>query len=337
MFNQSPIENLYNDPEITEIMVNGIEPIYIEKRGKLQQTDVRFESEAQLLQFIQELVQSVGRYIDEMNPLAHIGLPDGSQVTALLQAVVINGPSLTIRKAINRAISWEDLVNYGSVTPKMVELLEAIMKAKLNVVVAGGTQSGKTTIINALSEFIPHDERLVTVEHLHELQLRHPHVVRLVPRGADNDGKGEVTVRDLMITATMMRADRFLMAEVRGTEVWDMLQAMSSGHEGSLFGIHATSIHDVLERLEMMATAATNLPLLQIRAKMAQSVQVIIQQMRLADGKRKIVTIAEVVGFKNNVIELGDIVRLEGNELRFTGYVPSFAQRLGLGEDFFKS
>ena len=343
--NFHPIDSLLNDPEVMEIMVNGHESIYYEKRGKLHESDLKFESEEQVIKLIQSVAQAIGREIDDMNPMMHVRLPDGSQFNAVLPTITPNGACITIRKAINKEFSWDELIAFGSVDAKTVELLQAIVQAKLNFVVAGGTASGKTTILNALTEFIPHDQRIIAIEGLGELKARHPHVIKLESRGADNEGRGEVTPTDLIINATMMRADRLLMAEVRGREVWDMLQVMSSGHDGSAFGMHATSIQDVLERIEMMATAATNLPLLQIRAKMAQSVQVIIQQMRLADGKRKIVTIAEVLGFKNNLIELQDIVRFESTgikdgqvlgDFQFTGNVPSFASRLNLSEEFFK-
>jgi pilus assembly protein CpaF len=343
--NLQPIDSLISDPEVTEVMINGLEHVYVEKRGKLQETNVKFETEEQLLGLIQNLVQGLGREVNEMNPMVDVRLPDGSRFNVVLPPIAINGPSVTIRKTMRQAISWDDLISFRALSPKTRDLLRAIMQAGLNVVVAGGTSSGKTTILNALTEFIPHDERIVTVERIAELQVRHPHVISLETRPPNSEGQGEVTMRDLIINATMMRADRLLMAEVRGGEVWDMLQAMSGGHDGSAFGMHATSVQDVLERIEMMATAATNLPLLQIRAKMAQSIQVIVQQLRLNEGSRKIVTIAEVTGLKNNLIETRDIVRFEESgmkdgkvmgEFQFTGYVPSFASRLNLSEDFFR-
>jgi pilus assembly protein CpaF len=344
-FNFAPLESLLNDPEVTEIMVNGADAIYFEKRGKLQEADVKFQSDEELIGLIQSLVKSQGREVNEMNPMVDLRLPDGLRFNAVLPPIAVHGPCVTIHKPIAKEWTWDELIGFGSLNAKMHELLKAIMASKLNVVVGGGTQSGKTTILNALSELIPADERIVTVENFLELKLRHPHVVRLETRHANAAGQGEVTMTDLIIQASMMRADRLMMAQAQGKEIWDILRAMSGGFDGTTFGIHATSVLDVLERIEMMATVATNLPLLQIRAKMAQSIQVIIQQMRLADGKRKIVTIAEVVGFKNNVIELQDIVRFESTgikdgqvlgDFQFTGNVPGFASRLKLGDDFFQ-
>lgn len=334
--NLNPIESLLQDPDVTEIMVNSTDAVYIEKNGKLLKTDVRFETEEQLTNLIQMIVHELGRQVNTANPMVNVRMPDGSRFNAVLPPIAVNGPVLTIRKAITRALTWDELTNYGAVTPKIMSLLDAMVKANLSMVVSGGTGSGKTTIINALSEFIPHDERIVAAERMTELQLRHPHVIHLEARPGNSDGE-EVTVTDLIINATMMRPDRLLMAEVVGDEIWAMLQVMSSGYDGTIFGIHATSVQDALERIELMATAATNLPLLQIRSKIAQSIQVIVQQTRMSDGKRRIVTISEVTGLKNSVVETQDIMRYEDGIFRFTGYVPTFVSRLGLDEDFFNS
>lgn len=338
------LKALLADPDVTEIMVNGMHGVFVEKKGQIVQTDISFENEAEIEDLIQRIVTPMGRAIDESRPIVDARLPDGSRVNAVIRPTALTGPTLTLRKFRKMDLTWEQLIGYGSVNQKLVDFLRASVQARVNMIVAGGTNSGKTTILNALSEFIPANERIVTAETTAELQLRHGHVIVLETRPPDSEGKGEITMTDLIVNAPRMRADRIISGEVRGGEAWDMLQVMASGFDGSMFTIHANNARDVLERLETMSTAATSLPLLQIRAKIAQGVQLIVQQQRMREGSRKIVAVTEVIGLKNNVIELQDIFRYEPSAeaegritgaLRPTGEVPSFAQRLDLPADFF--
>ncbi len=342
--NLDPIEALLADPEVTEIMVNGLHGVYVEKRGQMILTDIHFANERQIEDLIQRIVRPMGRAIDESHPIVDARLPDGSRINAVVRPIAVTGPTLTLRKFKSMDLSWDQLIGYGSVNEKAVEFLRASVAARTNMVVAGGTNSGKTTILNALSEFIPANERIITAEVTAELALRHNHVIVLEARPPDHEGKGEITMTDLVVNAQRMRADRIISGEVRSGEAWDMLQVMTEGFDGSMFTIHANNARDVLERLETLSTAATHLPLLQIRAKIAQGVQLISQSLHLHDGSRKLVALTEVVGLNNNVIELQDIFRYEQigeqdghilGELRLTGVVPSFADRLDLPADFF--
>lgn len=341
-----PIDPLLADPDVTEVMVNGMNGVYIEKNGQTIKTDVQFDNEAQIVNLIQRIVTPLGRTIDERSPIVDARLPDGSRVNAVIRPIALDGPALTLRKFSHMNLTWEQLIGFGSVNEKLVEFLRACVRARLNMVIAGGTNAGKTTIMNALSEFIPADERIVTAEVTAELFLRHGHVVAMETRPPDGDGLGEITITDLIVNAQRMRPDRIISGEVRGGEAWDMLQAMTLGYDGSMFTIHANNVRDVLERLETMSTATTSLPLLQIRAKIAQGVNLIVQQLLLQGGGRKIVTVTEVIGMKNNVIELQDIGRFEPTgkadgriigEFRLTGETPTFADRLELPDGFFEA
>ena len=342
----SMLEPLLEDPNITEIMVNGTEAVYVEKAGKLIKTDVRFETEDEVLNVIQAIVGAIGREINERTPIVDARLPDGSRVNAVIRPVALVGPTLTLRKmAYGRHLTWENVLEYGSLDERVFAFLQACVRAKRNIVVSGGTASGKTTILNLLSELIPDDERIVTAEVMAELMLRHPHVVGMETRPADGDGKGEVTITELIVNAQRMRPNRIISGEVQGGEAWDMLKVMTMGYDGSMFTIHATNTQDAIERLEMMCTQASNLPLLQIRATIAQGIDIITQQNLLDPAGRRIVTIAEVLGLRNNVIETQDIFRFvptgvaDGKvvgEFRLTGYVPTFADQLRLGEGYFE-
>ncbi|MCA9913766.1 MAG: CpaF family protein [Anaerolineae bacterium] len=338
------LEPLLADSDVMEIMVNSTEGVFVERRGKIEDAGVRFKDEEEIVTIAQQIARAVGREWDDRLPMIDVRLPDGSRMNIVLRPVAINGPLLTLRKMSHMDLTWKQLVQFGSVSPEIVTFLQAVVRGRCNLVMAGGTGSGKTTIINALSEFIPHDERVVTVEQLASLQLRHPHVIGLETRPADADCRGEVTLHDLVVNAQKMRPDRIISSDVRGVEAWQLLHVMSEGYDGSMFTIHATSVSDVLERLEMLSTAATNLPLLQIRTRIAQGIDVIAQQLRLRDGSRKIVAISEVVGLKNNVIETQDIFRFEvtgekdgriQGQFRKTGYVPSFANLLDLPQEFY--
>jgi pilus assembly protein CpaF len=346
-----PLEDLLGDPDITAIMVNGTRGVYIEKHGQLSQVDIHFPTEDHVINLINRILEALKLEMDERYPLLDERLPDGSRINVSLRPVAITGPSLTLRKTLQHRLTWPELLAYGSVSEKIVQFLEACVRANLNMVIAGGTNSGKTTIINALSEFIPPDQRIITVEQTATLNLRHPHVVSLEARPASPSGHAVIGLRDLIHHAQKMRPSRIISSDVMGQEAWDMLHVMSMGYEGSMFTMHATSPEDVLSRLELMATASTNLPLLQIRAMIAQSLHVIIQQLQIGDGTRKIVAITEVTGLKNNLIEMRDIFRwqvatnatpdtrdekgrIPGNFIS-TGYRPSFAHRLHLPDDFF--
>ena len=339
-----PLEPLLEDPDVTEIMVNGLQGVYIYKNGQLVKTDVQFETEEQIVDLVHRIIAPLGRTIHTRSPIVDVRLSDGSRINAVIRPVALFGPTLTISKFLKYDLTWDQLIGFGSVTQQVVDFLRAAVEAKQNIIVAGGTNSGKTTILNALSEFIPHDERVVTAETTAQLFLRHPHVVAMETVPPDPDGNGEITMTDLIMNAQRMFASRIISSEVLGADAWDMLQAMSLGYEGSMFNIHANNVRDTLERLETMSTVATSLPLLSIRAKIAQAVDLIVQQLRLKDGSRKIVSITEVVGFRNNSIELNDIFRFrevgeEGGKIigkmQLTGEIPTFADQLDLPADFF--
>ena len=340
-----PLETLLEDPDITEIMINGMNSVYIEKGGKLQLVDVQFKSEEHILHIIKLILSAVGREISPRNPIQDVRLPDGSRVHAAIPPVAVNGPLLTIRKFPANPFQSADLIRFGSYTEKIEQFIQAAVQARLNLVVSGGTASGKTTVLNIIAGFIPHDERIVTAETITQLRLRHPHVVSLESIPPDADGVGGIDTATLIRSAYRMRPDRILTSDVSSGEAWEMLQAMSQGHDGCMFAMHANNIQDALERIEMMATATTNLPLLQIRSRIAQSVHLILQQNRLSDGTRKIITIAEVRGLRDNLVETRDLMRFEVagtdengklvGDFVWTGHRPQFAERLNLPEDFF--
>lgn len=344
--NLGKLEPLLEDPHITEIMINGTRGVYIVKHGELIKTDITFEFEDHVERIIKVILSAIGQEIDERTPMIDTRLPDGSRVNAVIRPTAVSGPSLTLRRFPSHQFTWDELIGFGSVDENIVEFLQSCVAARRNIIVAGGTSSGKTTIFNAISELIPANERIITAEKMVQLRIRHEHVVALETRQPDFDGKGEITMQDLIRNAQGMRPDRILTSDVSGSEAWDMLEVMTNGYDGSMFTMHATSIHDVLERLEMMCTMATSLPLVPIRAKIAQAVDIIVLQMRGSDGTRKIVNIAEVVGLKNNVIETQDIFRFEATgerdgrvvgEFKRTGYRPTFADRLDLPGDFFEA
>lgn len=343
-FELGPLEELLEDPEISEIMVNGTANIYVEKRGKMIETDLKFESEEEILVTIQGIIKPLGRTISEKSPIVDARLSDGTLINAVIPPIALTGSTLTLRKFNKGELTIEQLIRFGSWSEKVVEFLRACVEVHLNLIVSGGTSSGKTTIFNTISEFIPDDERIVSVETRAELNLRHKHLVALETRPANPEGEGEISIGRLISNATRMRPDRIIAGEVRGGEVWDILQVMTSGYDGSMFTIHANDVSDALDRIELWSTAATSLPLLQIRGKIAQGIHVIVQQNRLPDGTRRITDISEVVGLKNSNIETRSIMtyvptgqengRTVG-EFRFTGYIPTFAKRLTLRENFF--
>jgi len=307
-----PIEPLVQDPTINDILVNRCDRIYVERAGKLELTDVRFRDEAHLRKVIEKIVTGVGRRIDESSPMCDCRLLDGSRVNAIIPPLALDGSSLSIRKFSKDKLQIEDLVNTRSLTPEIAELLQGIVESRLNVVIAGGTGSGKTTILNILSGFIPGDERIITIEDAAELQLRQDHVVRLETRPPNVEGKGEVNQRDLVKNCLRMRPDRIVMGECRGAETLDMLQAMNTGHDGSLTTIHANSPRDALTRIEtLVALAGLNISSKGLRHYISSAVDVILQMTRLSDGSRKVTSLQEITGMEGEIITLQEIFKFE--------------------------
>jgi pilus assembly protein CpaF len=303
-----PLEPLLSDPAITEIMVNGPNQVYIEKQGKLQLVDVALRDQAHLLNIIERIVSQVGRHVDEASPMVDSRLKDGSRVNVILPPISLVGPVVTIRKFSKTPFTAQNLIDFGSMSPKMVSFLEACVKGRLNIIVSGGTGSGKTTLLNVLSGFIPEDERIVTIEDAAELQLKQSHVVTLESRPANTEGKGQITIRDLVRNALRMRPDRIIVGEVRSSEALDMLQAMNTGHDGSLTTTHANTPRDTMSRIEtMVMMAGMELPLVAIRNQIASAIDIIVQQSRHKDGMRRITNITEITGMEGDIISMQDI------------------------------
>ncbi|WP_344809685.1 CpaF family protein [Microlunatus ginsengisoli] len=302
-----PLQRLLDDTDVTEIMVNGPDTVYIERRGKLSLSDVHFTSEEHLRRIIERIVSKVGRRIDESSPLVDARLADGSRVNAIIPPLSFSGPALTIRKFARDPFTVNDLISMDTITEEMAELLRACVEARLNIIVSGGTGSGKTTLLNVLSSFIPESERIITIEDAIELQLHQEHLVRLESRPANMEGKGEITIRDLVRNSLRMRPDRIVVGEVRGGESLDMLQAMNTGHDGSLSTVHANSPRDAIARLEtLVLMAGLDLPLRAIREQVASAVDVIVQLARLRDGSRRVVSLTEVQGMEGQTVTLQD-------------------------------
>jgi pilus assembly protein CpaF len=324
-----PLDSLLHDRSVSEIMVNGPDQIFIERRGVLTKAEVRFEDENQLLETIRRMVATTGRHIDGLNPMVDARLPDGSRVNAIIRPAAIHGPALTIRKFKDAVLGIEDLKHKGSLSPPMAEFLQAAVLGRMNILVSGGTGSGKTTTLNVIARFIPHNQRVITIEDAAELQIDHPHVIALEHRPPNVEGKGELTIRQLLRNSLRMRPDRILVGEVRGAEALDMLQAMNTGHDGSMSTIHSNSARDALSRLEtMVMMASIDIPFEAVRAQIASAVNLIVHQARMPDGRRKVAQIAEVVGYDSNGAILRDIFLLGmGSDLRLeynaTGYVPT--------------
>jgi pilus assembly protein CpaF len=333
-----PIEPLLADSTVTEVMVNGPHTVYVERNGRLTRTDVQFDDDDHVMRIIDRIIRPLGRRVDHKSPMVDARLPDGSRVNAVIPPCSIDGPAITIRKFSKDKLTVEDLIDFGSLTPQVAEFLEACVRSRLNIVVSGGTGSGKTTLLNVLSSFIPQDERIVTIEDSAELQLHQDHVVRLETQPADLDGSGEVTIRSLVRNALRMRPERIVVGEVRGGEALDMLQAMNTGHDGSLTTVHANNPRDTTSRLEtLILMASMDLPIKVVRSQIASAVDVIVQQARLRDGSRKVINVTEVQGMEGEVIVLSDIFAFkeEGmedervlGELAPTGIRPRFASRI---------
>ncbi len=334
-----PIQHLLNDDTVSEVMVNGPQHVYIEQKGRLKLTNVRFANDEHVLKVIDRIIRPLGRRIDRKWPMVDARLPDGSRVNAIIPPCAIDGSTITIRKFAKNKLKVDDLIRFGSMTPEMAEFLRACVISRLNIVVAGGTGSGKTTLLNVLSNFIPEEERIVTIEDSAELQLAQDHVVRLESRPPEVDGSGRVTIRDLVINSLRMRPERIVIGECRGGETLDMLQAMNTGHDGSLTTLHANTPRDALARMETMALmAGMDMPLKVIREQIASAIDVIVQQTRLEDGQRKVAYITEVQGMEGDTVVLQDIFKLEilgkapdgkiQAELRPTGVRPRFTPRL---------
>jgi pilus assembly protein CpaF len=326
-----PLEPLLWDDEITDILVNGPSQVYVERGGKLYLTDVSFQDDQHLMLIIDRIVSQVGRRVDEASPMVDARLPDGSRINAIIPPLALDGPALSIRRFGKRRYSVDDLVAKDSITPDMVEFVRAIIRARLNVLVCGGTGSGKTTMLNCISAFIPVDERVVTIEDSAELVLQQPHVVRLETRPPNVEGKGEVTARELVRNTLRMRPDRIIVGEVRGSEVFDMLQAMSTGHDGSLCTIHANTPRDSMGRLEMMMLlAGWSIPQRAMRQQIASALNVIVHVSRLSDGTRKVMRISELVGMEGDMIMMQDLYEFHRTGVNAQGKVLGQYRKTGI-------
>ncbi len=303
-----PLEPLLRDDDVTEVMVNNFDQVYIERRGRIEHTETTFADNAHLLRIIDKIVSQVGRRVDEASPMVDARLPDGSRVNAIIPPLSLRGPTLTIRKFSRDPYTMDDLINFGSLNPQAAQFLAACVKGKLNVLISGGTGTGKTTMLNAMSAFVPDDERIVTIEDAAELQLQQEHVITLESRPPNIEGQGEIRIRELVRNALRMRPDRIIVGEVRGAETLDMLQAMNTGHEGSLTTIHANTPRDALSRLEtLVLTAGVDLPLRAIREQTSSAFDVLVQISRLVDGSRRVTHITEVLRMESDVITLQDL------------------------------
>lgn len=307
-----PLESVLSDPTVTEVMVNGPSQIYIEASGKIRTADFLFRNQDHLMTIIDRIVSSIGRHVDEASPMVDARLKDGSRVNVILPPLSLVGPVLTIRKFSKIPFTAAKLVEFGSVSPKMVAFLEACVKGRLNIIVSGGTGSGKTTLLNVLSSFIPEEERIVTIEDAAEIQLNQNHVITLESRPANTEGRGQVSIRDLVRNSLRMRPDRIIVGEVRSAEALDMLQAMNTGHDGSLTTTHANTPRDSIARIEtMVMMAGMEIPLMAIRAQIASAVDIIIQQSRLRDGSRRVTNITEITGMEGDIVSMQDIFVFE--------------------------
>lgn len=334
-----PIQSLLDDEEVSEIMVNGPKKIFVEKKGKLIKTNITFDDDDHVLRIIDRIILPLGRHVDADSPTVDARLPDGSRVNAVVRPVAIDGPSITIRKFAKDRLQAEDLINFGSLTRPMADFLQACVKARFNIIISGGTGSGKTTLLNVMSGYIPENERIITIEDAAELQLQQDHVMRMETKVSNADGLHAVSIRELVKNSLRMRPDRIVVGEVRGGEALDMLQAMNTGHDGSLTTVHANTPRDAISRIEtLVLMAGMDLPLKVVRQQVSSAVDLIVQQTRLKDGQRKVTAVTEVAGMEGDIIVLSDIfkftqsgVTTDGKvlgEVNATGIRPNFTPRL---------
>jgi len=337
VFGLGPLEPLLDDPTVSDILVNTHKQVYVERRGLLELTRVTFRDDAHLLRIIDKIVSGVGRRVDESTPMVDARLADGSRVNAIIPPLAVDGPLLSVRRFSTDRLMPPDLVERKALSPGMMELMEAAVRARLNIIISGGTGAGKTTLLNALSAFISPKERIVTIEDAAELQLKQPHVARLETRPPNLEGQGAVRQRELLINSLRMRPDRIVCGEVRGEEALDMLQAMNTGHEGSLTTVHANTPRDAISRLEVMVTwGAANMPLLSIRQQIASAVHLIVQAARLSDGTRRVVAITEVTGMEVEMVTLQDIFVFERRGLAADGRVVGAFAATGIRPKFYE-
>jgi pilus assembly protein CpaF len=341
VFGLGPLEPLLQDPTVSDVLVNAHNDVYVERYGKLERTVARFKDDPHLMRIIEKIVSTVGRRVDEMNPIVDARLQDGSRVNVIIPPLALDGPMLSIRRFPADPLLAGDLVELGTLTPEIVKILEGVVQARLNVLISGGTGAGKTTLLNVLSSFVPESERIVTIEDSAELQLKQEHVVRLETRPENIEGKGQISQRQLVINSLRMRPDRIIVGEVRGGEAFDMLQAMNTGHDGSLTTIHANSPRDALARVEnMVAMTGIDIPQRAMRQQVASAIQVVIQLTRLSDGRRRLSSLQEITGMEGDIVTMQEIFTLdrkgidaEGNVLADivpTGIRPRFEERLRL-------
>jgi pilus assembly protein CpaF len=341
VFGLGPLEPLLQDPTVCDILVNGYDDVYVERRGKIEKTVARFKDDGHLMRVIEKIVSSVGRRVDEMTPMVDARLDDGSRVNVIIPPLALDGPMMSIRRFGADPLTAQNLIETGTLTPEIVELLEGIVRCRLNVLISGGTGSGKTTLLNILSAWIPGDERIVTIEDSAELQLKQEHVVRLETRPANIEGNGRITQQDLVINSLRMRPDRIVVGECRGGEALDMLQAMNTGHDGSLTTIHANTPRDALSRIEtMVAMTGLDIPQRAARQQISSAIDVVIQLARLSDGTRRLISLEEITGMEAEVVTMQEIFKLERYgvdedgkvlaDLVPTGLRPRFADKLRL-------
>jgi pilus assembly protein CpaF len=339
MLGLGPIQQFMRDPDVADILVNGPRKVYVERFGKLELTDVVFRDDAHVMQIIERIVSQIGRHIDESSPMVDARLEDGSRVNAIIPPLAIDGPSLSIRRFGTRTYEMSNLVEFGAMTTAMAEVLKGAVRARLNIMISGGTGSGKTTLLNALSAYVPHDERILTIEDSAELQMLQPHVVRLETRPPNVEGRGTVTQRDLVRNALRMRPDRIIVGEVRGDEALDMMQAMNTGHDGSMTTLHANSTRDALSRLEtLVMLSGYQIPERAIREQISSAIELLVHVARLSDGTRRVVNISEIVGMEGEVVTTQDIFMFQKTGLDEDGRVmgrhvpvgvrPHFMERL---------
>jgi pilus assembly protein CpaF len=335
MLGLGPLEPLLADPSVSDILVNSATQVYVERRGKLELTDIRFSDDAHLLKIIDKIVSRVGRRIDESSPMVDARLPDGSRVNAIIPPIALDGPVVSIRRFATVPLKMDDLLKNKSLTPEVATLIQGLSRAKVNILISGGTGTGKTTMLNILSANIPHYERIVTIEDAAELQLQQPHVVRLETRPPNIEGKGEITQRSLVKNALRMRPDRIILGEVRGPEAVDMLQAMNTGHDGSLATIHANTPRDALARLEnMIGMAGLNLPPKAARQQIASAITAVVQIARLSDGKRKVMSLSEITGMEGDIITMQEIFSFRQTGVSNEGAVQGYFSAAGVRPKF---